>query len=180
MEPLEPPALHLVKAAYGWLELGNVPEALTELQRLPADCRALPGVRVARLDCLMAAKDWDAAVVLASGLAVPDWPEPMRCLRGKVSGLQTLGRVTGEGFIFAELAGFGVKTKLIDGVGAGVGGELPSNPSAKPANYLLRQVFLEAKASQNCPCCTTVVNNIGAWLKLSSKCGKKTSELKSS
>ena len=61
MEPLEPPALHQVNAAYGWLELGNVPEALAELQRLPADCRALPRVRVARLDCLMAAKDWDAA-----------------------------------------------------------------------------------------------------------------------
>jgi len=68
MEPLEPPALHLVKAAYGWLGLGNVSEALAELQRLPADCRALSGVRVARLDCLMAAKDWDAAVVLASDL----------------------------------------------------------------------------------------------------------------
>ena len=76
MEPLEPPALHLVKAAYGWLELGNVPEALTELQRLPADCRALPGVRVARLDCLMAAKDWDAAVVLASELCGEYLGEP--------------------------------------------------------------------------------------------------------
>ncbi len=76
MEPLEPPALHLVKAAYGWLELGNVPEALAELQRLPADCRALPGVRVARLDCLMAAKDWDAAVVLASDLCGEHPGEP--------------------------------------------------------------------------------------------------------
>ena len=42
-------------------------------------------------------------------------------MKGKVSRLQTLGGVTGEGFVFAELAGFGVKTKLIDGVGAGVG-----------------------------------------------------------
>ena len=32
MDPLEPPALHHVKAAFGWIELGNVPEALAELR----------------------------------------------------------------------------------------------------------------------------------------------------
>lgn len=65
MEPLEPPALHQVKAAYGWLELGNTNEAVAELQRLPGELQSLPGVQVARLDCLMAAKDWNAAEGLA-------------------------------------------------------------------------------------------------------------------
>ena len=68
MDPLEPPALHHVKAAFGWIELGNVPEALAELARIPVELQSLPTVRTARLDCLIAAKHWDAAAALAGVL----------------------------------------------------------------------------------------------------------------
>ena len=71
MDPLEPPALHHVKAAFGWIELGNVPEALAELARVPVELQSLPTVRAARLDCLIAAKHWDAAAALAGEQASP-------------------------------------------------------------------------------------------------------------
>ena len=68
MEPLEPPALHQAQAAYGWLELGDVEEAFAELERLPKELQLLPAVQAVRLDCLMAAKNWNAAVKLAQVL----------------------------------------------------------------------------------------------------------------
>ena len=71
MDPLEPPALHHVKAAFGWIELGNVPEALAELARIPVELQSLPTVRAARLDCLIAAQQWDDAVAAQQTVAVP-------------------------------------------------------------------------------------------------------------
>ena len=61
MEPLEPPALHQAQAAYGWLELGNVEEALAELKRLPEELQFLQAEHAVRMDCLMFAKDWNSA-----------------------------------------------------------------------------------------------------------------------
>ena len=54
MDSLEPPASHHVKAAFGWIELGNEPEALAELDRIPVDLQSLPAVQASRLDCLIA------------------------------------------------------------------------------------------------------------------------------
>ncbi|MBC8324384.1 MAG: hypothetical protein H8E27_01985 [Verrucomicrobia subdivision 3 bacterium] len=68
MDPIEPPALHYIKAAFGWIELGNVDEAMAELARIPIEQRSAPAVQAARLDCLIAAKQWDAASQLAGAL----------------------------------------------------------------------------------------------------------------
>ena len=90
MEPLEPPALHQAQAAYGWLELGNVEEAFAELERLPKELQSLPAVQAVRLDCLMAAKDWNAAVKLAQVLCGQWAEEPGLWLHG------TAGRSAGD------------------------------------------------------------------------------------
>ena len=68
MDPLEPPALHHMLAAHGWIELGNTTEALAELARIPVELQSLPAVQAGRLDCLVAAKHWDDATELAGVL----------------------------------------------------------------------------------------------------------------
>jgi hypothetical protein len=68
MELLEPPALHHVQAAFGWIELGNVPEAMAELAHIPVELQSLPAVRAAWLDCLIATEQWDDAAKLAGVL----------------------------------------------------------------------------------------------------------------
>lgn len=74
MEPLEPPTSHHVKAAFGWIELGNVTEALAELDRIPVGSQSLLAVKASRLDCLIAGKRWDDAVKLAAELCA-DYPD---------------------------------------------------------------------------------------------------------
>src|SRR5437867_819810 len=44
MRPLEPPDLHIVSAALGWLGLGNLPEAKAELARITPKNRKHPDV----------------------------------------------------------------------------------------------------------------------------------------
>jgi tetratricopeptide (TPR) repeat protein len=44
MKKLEPPASHYLKAAQGWLELGNAPEAIAELQKVPEAWQKHPRV----------------------------------------------------------------------------------------------------------------------------------------
>ena len=68
MDPLEPPASHHVKAAFGWIELGNVSEALAELDRIPVDMQSLPAVQASRLDCHIAGEKWNEAATLAKVL----------------------------------------------------------------------------------------------------------------
>ncbi len=65
MDPIEPPALHHVQAAIGWIELGNMAEAMAELSRIPVEMQSLPAVQAGRLDCLIAARHWDDAAELA-------------------------------------------------------------------------------------------------------------------
>ena len=74
MDSLEPPASHHVKAAFGWIELGNVPEALAELDRIPVDLQSLPAVQASRLDCLIAGEKWNEAATLAKVLC-DQYPE---------------------------------------------------------------------------------------------------------
>ena len=74
MDSLEPPASHHVKAAFGWIELGNVPEALAELDRIPVDLQSLPAVQASRLDCLIAGEKWNEAATLAKALC-EQYPE---------------------------------------------------------------------------------------------------------
>src|ERR1051325_3342625 len=44
MDKLEPPQVHYVSAAIGWLELGNLTEAKTELQRIEPEYLSYPQV----------------------------------------------------------------------------------------------------------------------------------------
>ena len=48
MPPLEPPDLHHCNAAIGWLELGNVAEAIAELESIAASQQSHPDVLDAR------------------------------------------------------------------------------------------------------------------------------------
>ncbi len=52
-------------AALGWLELGNADEALAELERIEPKLQSEPTAQAARLECLMAGKQWDEAAPLA-------------------------------------------------------------------------------------------------------------------
>ena len=44
MQELEPPDTHRLAAAIGWLELGNVSEARTEIETFPAELTDHPDV----------------------------------------------------------------------------------------------------------------------------------------
>src|SRR5208337_2681802 len=76
MKPLEPPdTLHL-QAAQGWLELGNPIEAKEELDKITPQHQAHPAVLEVRWEICAKAKNWDAALEIASALvqAVPEHP----------------------------------------------------------------------------------------------------------
>lgn len=59
-----PDIFHL-RAAIGWLELGNATEATAELERIAPELRAHSHVLLARLDIAMHIKDWPAAESVA-------------------------------------------------------------------------------------------------------------------
>ncbi len=62
LSPLDPAILHLVRAADGWLELGNPAEARAELGQIPAESEAHPLVLEAWWDLHAHEKDWAAAL----------------------------------------------------------------------------------------------------------------------
>ncbi|MSR43269.1 MAG: tetratricopeptide repeat protein [Pedosphaera sp.] len=70
-----PDIFHL-RAAIGWLELGNATEAAAELERIAPELHAHPGVLLARLDITMHLKDWPTAESVALRLTElrPDVP----------------------------------------------------------------------------------------------------------
>ncbi len=59
-----PDIFHL-RAAIGWLELGNATEAAAELERIALEWRAHSHVLLARLDIAMHVKDWSTAESVA-------------------------------------------------------------------------------------------------------------------
>jgi tetratricopeptide (TPR) repeat protein len=65
--------LHL-RAAEGWLELGNCLEATEELEKITPELRAHPDVLRMRVEIFSAAKKWDFAAEVANALCrtVPD------------------------------------------------------------------------------------------------------------
>ena len=68
MSRLEPPDVHILTAALGWLELGNARESLAELATIsPANQRHL-GVLELRFAALADLKDWAAALPVAEQL----------------------------------------------------------------------------------------------------------------
>ena len=74
MQKIEPPDSFHLKAAVGWLELGNPTEAGEELARLRPDLLEHPDVLEVRWSTCAAGGSWDAAVTVA-GLLVSAVPE---------------------------------------------------------------------------------------------------------
>ncbi len=68
MEPLGPPdSLHL-RAAEGWLGLGDPESASTELEKIQAEFQSHPEVLATRYCVYAATKEWDACVEIARKL----------------------------------------------------------------------------------------------------------------
>ena len=68
MKPLPPPDKHHLRAAQGWLELGNALEANEELERIAPELRAHPDVLEVRWHIYAHAKKWDACVDIAEAI----------------------------------------------------------------------------------------------------------------
>jgi tetratricopeptide (TPR) repeat protein len=77
MTPLEPPDAFHVRAAEGWLELGNHVEANEELERVTPELRTHPDVLKIRWKVYAEAEKWLAALDIATALvqAAPDDPD---------------------------------------------------------------------------------------------------------
>ncbi len=65
VERLEPPHVHFLNAALGWLELGNPEEAQEEIARIEPMLLAHPQVLEARWQICAALKSWDGAAEIA-------------------------------------------------------------------------------------------------------------------
>lgn len=76
MAELEPPNIHYLSAAVGWLELGNHAEARAELSRIVAPWRNHPDVLAVRWQICVAEKNWEEALLCAEELLQqePDRP----------------------------------------------------------------------------------------------------------
>src|SRR5579872_1828414 len=73
---LEPPDLHHLNAAEGWLGLGDHLEATAELLQITPDLNAHPKVLEVRWHLHAKAREWNACVLVAEKLvkAAPDCP----------------------------------------------------------------------------------------------------------
>jgi predicted Zn-dependent protease len=76
MDPLPWPDQHLLQAAQGWLEMGNVTEANEELERIAPALRAHPAVLALRWQVYAAARNWPACLDIATAITklAPDSP----------------------------------------------------------------------------------------------------------
>ncbi len=68
MIPLDTPDLHHIRAAQGWLELGNHIEANAELENITPALRAHPNVLEVRWHIYAKESKWDACLDIASAL----------------------------------------------------------------------------------------------------------------
>lgn len=68
MQRIEPPDAHHLRAAIGWLELGCRADALAELDLISDALQLHPDVLEARWIILAEAKNWSAALEIASRL----------------------------------------------------------------------------------------------------------------
>ncbi len=77
MHQLEPPHSHHLRAAIGWIELGNPLEAEAELSRLPDELGKNAEVLSVRWEIQAKRRDWVGALLTASTLisAAPTEPE---------------------------------------------------------------------------------------------------------
>jgi predicted Zn-dependent protease len=77
MDPLEPPESFLVRAAEGWLGLGNRAEAEAELRQLALASRSHPDVLNVRWQLSAADKRWEDALEISSSLIQADPESPL-------------------------------------------------------------------------------------------------------
>jgi Flp pilus assembly protein TadD len=68
MTPLEPPHSHHLRAASGWLDLGNHVEAGEEIARIAPEFLRHPDVLEVRWAICAAGKSWEAALAVAEML----------------------------------------------------------------------------------------------------------------
>jgi tetratricopeptide (TPR) repeat protein len=68
MVPLGPPDAHFLSAAVGWFELGNLPEAKAELERIAPALRQHPEVLEIRWLIHAQEKNWEEGLVVACAL----------------------------------------------------------------------------------------------------------------
>ena len=66
MKPLEPPDSHHLRAAQGWLDLGNWAEAKEDLEQIAPQLRVHPDVLCLRYGVHAAAKQWEMAAEVAN------------------------------------------------------------------------------------------------------------------
>lgn len=97
---LEPPDTHHLRAAIGWLELGNHVEAGEEIARIAPELLEHPDVLEVRWDVCARGKSWDAALALTERLVVI---APAR-VSGWVHRAYALRRVKGGGLTMAWAA----------------------------------------------------------------------------
>jgi tetratricopeptide (TPR) repeat protein len=93
MQRIEPPDLHYLSAAIGWLELGVPEEAEAELDRISAERRSHPDVLEVRWLVLAQMKRWDGALTVARALLKG---APNRC-SGWLHQAYTLRRAAKDG-----------------------------------------------------------------------------------
>src|SRR5438874_2082332 len=72
MEMLEPPDMHYLSAAMGWMELGDLAEAKVELAKISPDLLKHPRVLEATWAIYSAEKDWTGALRAAEELVAHD------------------------------------------------------------------------------------------------------------
>src|ERR1041384_4516769 len=76
MQSLPPPASHHVVAAIGWMELGNMAEALAELDHLDPSLQRHADVLEVRWSILATQRDWDNAAKIGRALIAADPHRP--------------------------------------------------------------------------------------------------------
>jgi predicted Zn-dependent protease len=76
MQSLPPPDWHHLRAAEGWLELGNDREATAELDRIAPEFTAHPDVLEARWHLGAHAKQWERCVAIANAILKRDPDRP--------------------------------------------------------------------------------------------------------
>jgi tetratricopeptide (TPR) repeat protein len=82
MKQFEPPDIHHLRSAEGWLELGNHLEAEEELEKIAPRLREHPAVLSVKYDVHAKAVEWDYAAEIAGRLvkSMPDQPQVWLCL----------------------------------------------------------------------------------------------------
>ena len=77
MKQLEPPESFHVRAAQGWLELGNHTEANEELSKIAPEFRTHPDVLKVSWEVYAAGRKWEAALEVAAALIQHDSEDPL-------------------------------------------------------------------------------------------------------